>query len=131
MQVDQSGRDEQSSRVNHLYFVRQSSGGGGDFSAHNEQVADRIDTVCRVDHAAVLDQECAHVATSLWPLPPEQRNNTAMRTARPLVTCSRITDRSLSAISLSISTPRLIGPGCMMRTSGLVRAKRSLFRPNS
>ena len=53
-----------------------------------------------------------------------------MRTARPFVTCSRITERPQSAISLSISTPRLIGPGCMIIASGLVRANRSLFSPN-
>ena len=40
-----------------------------------------------------------------------------MRTAMPLLTCSRMTLRSESASSLSISTPRLIGPG--MHDDGL------------
>ena len=34
-----------------------------------------------------------------------------MRTAMPLVTCCRITDCSESAMEVSISTSRLIGPG--------------------
>ena len=50
--------------------------------------------------------------------PPEQRYNTAIRTAIPLETCSRITLREPSAKSLSISTPRLIGPGCMIIALG-------------
>jgi len=41
---------------------------------------------------------------SCGPLPPFTRKSTAMRTARPLVTCSKITERPQSAISLSIST---------------------------
>ena len=53
-----------------------------------------------------------------------------MRTAMPLVTCSRITLRSPSASSLSISTPRLIGPGCMMMALGLSHEARVLLRPN-
>ena len=37
--------------------------------------------------------------------------STAMRTAMPFVTCSRMTDCGPSATALSISTPRFIGPG--------------------
>ena len=53
-----------------------------------------------------------------------------MRTAIPLVTCSRITLRSPSASSLSISTPRLMGPGCMMMACGLSQEARVLLSPN-
>src|SRR5882762_2322476 len=49
--------------------------------------------------------------TSCGPFPPFTKNRTAILTANPLVTCSKINDRVQSAISLSISTPRLIGPG--------------------
>src|SRR5882672_2831604 len=50
----------------------------------------------------------------------------AMRTATPISTCSRIRLRSMSsATSLSISTPRFIGPGCMMSASGLAAASLS------
>ena len=53
-----------------------------------------------------------------------------MRTARPLVTWSRITLCGPSASSLSISTPRLIGPGCMMRRRVSARSRALLVRPN-
>jgi predicted RND superfamily exporter protein len=36
-----------------------------------------------------------------------------------------IRERLESAMSLSISTPRLMGPGCMIKASGLVRARRA------
>ena len=45
--------------------------------------------------------------------PDSSRYSTAIRTATPLVTCSTITERSLSATSAVISMPRTIGPGCM------------------
>ena len=51
--------------------------------------------------------------------------STAMRTATPISTCSRITLRASSATLESISTPRFIGPGCMTRASGLARASFS------
>ena len=47
-----------------------------------------------------------------------------MRTARPLVTCSRMTDRGPSATFEAISTPRFIGPGCMTMASLLAIARR-------
>lgn len=43
--------------------------------------------------------------------------NTAIRTATPFSTCCKIIDWPLSATSLSSSTPRLIGPGCMITIS--------------
>ena len=47
-------------------------------------------------------------------------SSTAMRTATPISTWSRIRLRSgSSATALSISTPRFIGPGCMTSASGL------------
>src|SRR6266852_2799769 len=52
-----------------------------------------------------------------------------MRTATPLATCSRITEYGPSATSDAISTPRFIGPGCMMITSGFARATRALVIP--
>jgi len=72
----------------------------------------------------------AHSAPSVEILPPAQRNKTAMRTARPLVTCSRITERPQSAISLSISTPRLSAWMHDHRVRFGPR-KSSLFRPTS
>ena len=45
--------------------------------------------------------------------------STAMRTATPISTCSRMTDCAPSATIESISTPRFIGPGCITSASGL------------
>ena len=54
---------------------------------------------------------------------------TAMRTAMPKVTCGRITLCAPSATAESISTPRLIGPGCITIASGLASASFSGVRP--
>ena len=47
-----------------------------------------------------------------------EREITAMRTATPISTCSRMTDCTPSATSESISMPRFIGPGCITSASG-------------
>ena len=49
----------------------------------------------------------------------DSASSTAMRTATPISTCSRISDCAPSATIESISTPRFIGPGCMTSASGL------------
>ena len=52
-----------------------------------------------------------------------------MRTATPALTWSRMTARSESAASADSSTPRLIGPGCMMIASGFMAASRAVSMP--
>ena len=53
-----------------------------------------------------------------------------MRTATPISTCSRMSERSMSsASSLSISMPRFMGPGCMIEASGLAAFSLSASRP--
>ena len=47
----------------------------------------------------------------------------------PNVTCGRITLCEPSATLLSISTPRLMGPGCMTMQSGLASASFSGVKP--
>src|SRR5690606_16943628 len=54
---------------------------------------------------------------------PATMDITAMRQAMPKVTCGRITLCAPSTTSEAISTPRLMGPGCITMASGL--AKRS------
>ena len=49
----------------------------------------------------------------------DSASSTAMRTATPISTCSRISDCAPSATAESISTPRFIGPGCITSASGL------------
>ena len=56
-------------------------------------------------------------------------SSTAMRTATPLRTWSRITLCGPSATSLAISMPRFIGCGCMTIASGLAIARRRASRP--
>ena len=56
--------------------------------------------------------------------------STAMRTATPLFTCSRMTDWGPSATSDEISTPRFIGPGCIRMAPGLASRSRSPVMPN-
>src|SRR5213082_1824647 len=119
--VDQARRDDQSLRVALSNF----GFGGDDLSIADVDVADLIPLVCGVDYSSVANNHSAHSVE----IPPH-KNKTAMRTARPVVTWSRMTLCTPSATSLSISTPRLIGPGCMMRQSGFKSLARSLVRPN-
>jgi len=48
-------------------------------------------------------------------------SSTAILTATPISTCSRMSDCAPSAISVSISTPRFIGPGCMTSAPGFAQ----------
>src|SRR4029078_12227191 len=52
------------------------------------------------------------------PRTPASRYSKAFRTATPFRTCSSISDRVPAATSGAISTPSLIGPGCMTSASG-------------
>ena len=54
-----------------------------------------------------------------------------MRTATPFATWSRITDDRLSATSGAISTPRLIGPGCITIAPASANLTRSAVNPYS
>src|SRR5688572_9682102 len=56
-------------------------------------------------------------------------SSTAMRTATPLRTCSRMTDCGPSATSEEISMPRFMGCGCITMASGLATASRSGVSP--
>src|ERR1700722_5563164 len=49
----------------------------------------------------------------------------AMRMATPFVTCSAMTDCGPSATSLVISSPRIIGPGCITMACGAQSSSRS------
>ena len=52
-----------------------------------------------------------------------------MRTAMPKVTCGKITLCLPSTTAESISTPRLMGPGCITMASGLASCSFSCVRP--
>ena len=68
-------------------------------------------------------------AAAPLPSPPSSRYMTAMRTATPELTWSRITARSESAASAESSTPRLMGPGCMMIASFFIASMRARLMP--
>ncbi len=66
----------------------------------------------------------SRTASRAWLTPAaQQAASTAIRTARPLVTWSRIAEFGPSATSGVISTPRLIGPGARSSTSGFARSQ--------
>lgn len=54
----------------------------------------------------------------LYHLPSTIESKIAARTKTPFRTCLKISDRGPSASSLSISTPRFIGPGCIILALG-------------
>src|SRR5207245_2009393 len=85
-----------------------------DLALGDQHILHAVRGVCRVDDAAVLDEQ-THGAS---PLLPASRSNTPIRTATPFVTWSRITEYGPSATSGESSMPRLTGPGCMINTSG-------------
>src|SRR5262249_48719755 len=98
---------------------------------------------CRIDDAGIdvggrsgvrqcsAQNAAAHGAAGMeWRRPTISASRQAMRTATPISTCSWMTLRSRSsATSESISTPRFIGPGCMIRASGLATLSFSWSRP--
>src|SRR5690606_35556103 len=95
-----------------------------------------IQMICRINDTCVSNpKSLAHksppVPLSGVKLPPLSKYKTAMRTANPLVTCSRTTELAPSATSLAISTPRFIGPGRMIRTFSLHFLNRAEVSPNS
>ena len=91
----------------------------------NEHVVHAVESLRGIDHPSALKQAGSCSA------PPASRYSTAIRTATPLVTCSRMTEFGASATSDAISTPRFIGPGCMMITSGLASLTRSGVMPKT
>ena len=128
--VDQAGRDQLAAAVDHFGAFRHAGGadaalGLADDAVGDQQVADDIEVARRIDDPRVGEQDRAavrqHFATSCHAFGRfrDSASSTAMRTATPISTCSRISDCAPSATIESISTPRFIGPGCMTSASGL------------
>ncbi|CAB4953369.1 unannotated protein [freshwater metagenome] len=67
----------------------------------------------RNDHSASCGGSHDRVSDRRSPPVPSSENRTAIRTATPLVTWSRMAEPGRSAGSTTISTPRFIGPGCI------------------
>ena len=98
--------------------------GLADHAVGDQQVAGKIEIARRIDDPRVGEQDRAAVAAVdqhgyAFGRLRDSASSTAMRTATPISTCSRISDCAPSATMESISTPRFIGPGCITSASGL------------
>ncbi len=124
-EVDQAGRDDAAAGVEGALGLE--AGGdavadAGDLSVGDGDVGLLVGARGGVDHATVGDVD---VHASL----PATMLITAIRTAMPKVTCGRMTLCRPSTTAESISTPRLIGPGCITMASGLASCSFSGVRP--
>ena len=122
--VDQARRQAQALGVDHLGTAgrqrhRHARADLGDPAADDQHAPSPVEPGCGVEQARVDDHDGpAHAAPTrrCW----VKRSSTAIRTATPISTWSRMALRSMSsATTPSISTPRFIGPGCMISASGL------------
>src|SRR2546426_11522499 len=139
--VHQPGGDNLVPHVPNLGAVGRPEAGAkrGDFPVLNEDVRDLVEAPARVDHAAALQEQRLHhsgppdrfAASASSGRPPANRYSTAIRTATPFVTCSRITLWGPSATRASISTPRFMGPGCMIVMGRAAFSSRSAVTPKT
>src|SRR5213594_152683 len=142
--VHESRRDDRAAHVAHRGSGRcaEARAHGGDAAVLDQHVRGLVQVAARVHHPAALEQQwCRHqsvppaagpfAASASSGLPPASRYSTAIRTATPFVTWSRITLCGPSATRESISTPRFIGPGCMTVSARGALASRSTVTPNT
>jgi len=128
--VDQAGGDDLAAAIDDLGALGHAGGantalGFADCAVGDQKVAGKIQLARRIDDPRVGEQDRAafaaigqHADHAFGRL-RDMASSTAMRTATPISTCSRISDCAPSATMESISTPRFIGPGCMTSASGL------------
>src|SRR6185369_4822411 len=116
-EVDQTRRHDEPARIEAAVGSKLARRGarGDDAARGDGQVAGFVASRGGVQQPSVADED-VHASF------PEMMDITAMRTAMPKVTCGRMTLWRPSATEESISTPRLIGPGCMTMASGLASA---------
>ncbi len=96
--------------------------GLADDAVGNQDIAGAVEIPAGIDDAGVGKQDGTAVSQHEHHAFGKLRasaSSTAIRTATPISTCSRISDCAPSATAVSISTPRFIGPGCMTSASGL------------
>ena len=124
--VDQAGRHDLAGAIDDVGAFRHA--GGADAAARladdavgDQHVADAVEVARRIDQAGIGEQDGAAIRSAWLHAFGKLRasaSSTAMRTATPISTCSRISDCAPSATTKSISTPRFIGPGCITSASG-------------
>src|SRR5678815_1002772 len=123
MNVEEAGRDDQPRRIELGDVCVGRLPNRTNLSIDDQDVRYRIHLACGINHAAIFDEQ----VHELWP--PIIRKRIAIRTATPEATWSRITEYGPSATSVAISTPRFIGPGCMMMASGLAPSTLARVKP--
>ena len=124
--VDQAGRDQLAAAIDHIGAFRHAGSadaflGLADDAVGDQQVADDVEIARRIDDPGIGEQDRAAVGQHhrhAFGKFRESASSTAMRTATPISTCSRISDCAPSATMESISTPRFIGPGCITSAPG-------------
>src|SRR5213079_3161376 len=141
VQVHEARGDDLAAHVPYLHPVRgpESRARGRDLAVLDQQVGRAVQVPAGVDHPAALEQEGPHhsgaaarlAASASSGRPPASRYSTAIRTATPFVTWSRITLCGPSATRESISTPRFMGPGCMIVMSRGAFSSRSTVTPKT
>src|SRR3989440_9364482 len=141
VQVHEAGSDDLALHVAHDGALghRQPAADARDLAVLDQHVRGPVEIAAGVDDPPALQQNRPGGAHSLPPFaasassarPPASRYNTAMRTATPFVTWSRMTLCGPSATRDSISTPRFMGPGCMMTRGCCARSSRSCVTPNT
>src|SRR6266850_2926442 len=121
MQINKSGGYDQAAGVQRFVGRSANLPGSGDFGhapVAQQHVEQGIGLARRIDDAAPANQKrTVPLQTAVHHAAPKARAKTAMRTASPLCTCSRITDCGPSATSEVSSMPRITGPGCITNAS--------------
>ena len=128
VQVDEAGRDDAAGGIERDIAIQ------GRRRLRRPAVLDRnvgAAFAALVEHRSTTDHR---FGSSTPPCEGRRRiraswNSTAIRTATPLVTWSRIAEPGSSAGSTTISTPRFIGPGCITNACGGRHAARCAVRP--
>ena len=106
--VDQAGRDQLAAAVDDVGAFRHAAGadallGFADDAVGDQQVADDIEVARRIDDPGVGEQDRAAVRqhwqhhSQAFGRLRDKASSTAMRTATPISTCSRISDCAPSA----------------------------------
>src|SRR6185312_9339746 len=114
---DEAGCQARAGTLDHLGVAAGAHGADlRNASFLDQEVARAVEIAGGIEQAGVAEEGAhGHHAGATFPRLRDSTSRQAMRTATPISTCSRMALRSMSsATSVSISTPRFIGPGCMM-----------------
>ena len=123
--VDQPGGDDLAGAIDDVGALGHAGGADAalriaDHAVGDQHVADAVEIARGIDQAGVGEQDRAAIGQHVHAFGRlrASASSTAIRTATPISTCSRISDCAPSATMELISTPRFIGPGCITSASG-------------